>query len=110
MAGFSFNTVAMLIVSVAAQILAISLMPMTRGLSHPLFTLAMAVAILIGVGLMARIAHAGVDLSALAPIIAATVPLGAIAVGIFAYGESASLAKLATLVTACILVGVANIL
>jgi hypothetical protein len=40
----------------------------------------------------------------------ATIPLGGIAVGILVYGEAASIAKIVTLVLACIVIGVANIL
>jgi hypothetical protein len=100
----------MLLGSIGAQVLGVFLLPMTRGLTEPLPTLAAAMAFLFGIGLMARIVHAGVDLSSLLPIIAATLPLGGIAVGILVYGDTASLAKVAVLVAACLLVGVANIL
>lgn len=102
--------IAMLVaVSAAAQVLGIYLLPMTKGLTQPLPTIGAACAFLFGIGLMARIAHAGVNLSLLIPILSATVPLGAIAVGMLAYGEAASLAKLGMLAAACILIGVANL-
>ncbi|WP_340314354.1 hypothetical protein [Rhizorhabdus argentea] len=110
MTGISPAVALMLLGSIGAQVLGIFLLPMTRGLTQPLPTLAAAAAFLLGIGLMARIAHAGVGLSSLMPILAATIPLAAIAVGILAYGEAASLAKVATLVTACLLVGVASTL
>jgi drug/metabolite transporter (DMT)-like permease len=59
---------------------------------------------------MARVAYSGVNLSVLAPMFSAIVPLAAITVGILVYGETVSPAKLGALVTACVLVGVANLL
>lgn len=110
MAGISPSVIFMILLSIAAQVLGIFLMPLTKGLTQPLPTLAAAIAFLFGIGMMARIAHGGVSLGLLVPWISASVPLGAIAVGVFAYGETVSLAKIGTLVVACILIGVANIL
>lgn len=110
MAGISPTIILMLLGSVAAQVFGIYLLPMTRGLTQLLPTLAAAVSFSIGIGLVARMAHAGISLSSLMPMVAAAVPLGSIAVGILAYGEAASIAKIATLVVACLLVGMANIL
>lgn len=110
MAAISPGIVAMVAASIAAQVFGLFLLPLTRGLTEPLPTLAMAAAFLIGIGLMARMAHAGIDLSLLVPVMCATIPLGGIAVGILVYGEVASVAKIATLVLACIVIGVANIL
>ena len=77
--------VLMLILSVAAQVFGVYLLPMTQGLTQLVPTIGAGLSILFAVGLMARITHAGVNLSTLMPIIAATVPLGAIAVGILMY-------------------------
>jgi multidrug transporter EmrE-like cation transporter len=110
MAAISPSVILMLLLSVASQILGLFLLPMTRGLTQPLPTIAAAVAFLLGIGLMARIAHSGVNLSLIVPVIAATVPLGAIAVSFVVYGETATLAKIGTLVVACVLIGLANIL
>lgn len=83
---------------------------MTRGFTEPLPPIGAALAFLIGVPLLARMVHSGANISILMPIVAAAVPLGAVAVGIFAYGESASAARVVALVVACVLVGVANML
>ncbi|HKT16352.1 MAG TPA: hypothetical protein VJR87_13215 [Allosphingosinicella sp.] len=99
-----------LILIVAFQILGLYLIPMTRGFTEPLPSIGAALAFLIGVPLLARMVHSGANISILMPIVAAAVPLGAVAVGIFAYGESASAARVVALVVACILVGVANML
>lgn len=110
MAGISPMIIAMVVVSVIAQVAAMSLLPMTKGLTQPLPTLAAAVCLLFGVGMIARIAYSGVNLSTIVPIMSAIVPVCAIGVGIVFYGEVASMAKVATLVTACALIGVANLL
>ncbi|WP_340317999.1 hypothetical protein [Rhizorhabdus argentea] len=110
MTNISPGMALMFLVSIGAQVAGVFLLPLTRGLTQPLPTLAAAAAFLLGLGLLARISHAGINLSSLMPIIAATVPLAAVAIGIFAYGETASLAKVATLVASCALVGVASTL
>jgi hypothetical protein len=60
--------------------------------------------------MMARLVHGGVNLSILAPIMAAIVPLGAIATGILIYGEPAPVIRVGLLVSACALIGVASTL
>jgi len=98
----------MVLGSIVAQVLGVSLLPRTQGLTHPLFTLACGLSFATGLGLMARIAHAGVSLGILVPFMAATIPLAAIGVGIVVYGESASPLKLGLLVGACVTIGVAS--
>lgn len=110
MPAVSPGLIVMFMVSGAAQIFGMYLLPLTRGLSQPLPTIGTAAAFLLGVGLMARLVHSGVNLSLLVPVMAAIIPLGASMVGIFVYGEPASLAKTGTLVLACILIGLANTL
>ena len=110
MAGISPLVTLMVLISAGAQIFGLFLLPATRGLTQPLPTIAAAAAFLFGIRVMARIAPSGVNLSLLVPVMAALVPIGAIMVGIFAYGEVASLAKIGVLVVACILIGVANLL
>jgi quaternary ammonium compound-resistance protein SugE len=99
----------MVILSGALQIFAMSMLPMTRGLTEPLPTIGVAAGFLAGIGIMARITHAGINLSLLIPILAAVVPTGAILVGIFFYGEPASTAKICVLVGACMLIGLSNV-
>lgn len=110
MAAISPAVIFMLVISALSQTLGVLLLPLTRGLTAPLPTLGSALAFLFGIGLMARIAHSGVSLGVLVPILAATVPLGAIAVSILFFGEAASVAKIGTLILACVLIGVANLL
>lgn len=100
----------MALASVVAQAVGVSLLPKTAGLTHPLFTAAFALCFALGLGLMSRLVHAGVNLGLLIPFMSATVPLVAITVGIFVYGEAASPLKLAMLVGACVTIGVASTL
>lgn len=98
----------LVLLSVLAQLVGIYLMPLTKGLTAPLPTLGFALAYGVGIALLPRIAHMGINLSLFIPFVAALVPLGAVALGVLAYGEPASLAKIGILVTACVLIGVAN--
>ena len=104
------NVIGMLVVSIIAQVVGASLLPLTRGLTQPLPTLGLVVAFAVGIGLLARISHAGVNLGLLIPITSAAVPLCAIAAGIFFYGEPFSLGRIATLAIACVLIGVSNVI
>lgn len=108
MAAISPAVIVMVVLSIAAQVLGVALMPRTLGLTHPLYTIACALSFAVGLGIVARLAHAGVSLGVLVPFMAATVPLGAIAVGMLFYGESASPLKLVLLVGACVTIGVAS--
>jgi multidrug transporter EmrE-like cation transporter len=94
--------------SMISQLIGIFLMPLTKGLTEPLPTLGAAIAFLVGLGLMARMSGLGMNLSVLIPLNAALVPLGAVAIGVMVYGDSASMSKIAMLVAACGLVGLAG--
>lgn len=98
----------MVLGSIVTQVLGVSLLPRTQGLTHPLFTLACGLSFAVGLGLMARIAHGGISLGILVPLMSATIPLAAIAVGMVLYGEGASPLKLGLLVGACLTIGVAS--
>jgi multidrug transporter EmrE-like cation transporter len=108
MTSVSPNVILMIALSVAFQLIGVFLLPMTKGLTQPLPTIAGAIAFLIGLGLMARLSASGVNLSVLLPLMAALVPLGAVAIGVLAYGDSASLPKIFMLVAACGLIGYAS--
>lgn len=97
-------------VSIALQVAALSLLPITQGFSRPLPTIALIVLFVAGIGLLARIIATGVPLSILLPMSAAVVPLGVVAVAVTFYGEPASLLRVALLMAACGLIGVASII
>lgn len=96
------------VASVALQVLALSLLPRSEGFTRPLPTLILIVAFIAGIWLMARLTASGVPISILTPITAAVVPLGVVAVGVLVYGEPASLLRVAVLVVACVLIGIAG--
>ena len=100
--------IAMLAASVVFQVIGLSLMPLTKGLTELVPSIGCGIAFLAGLGLMARLLNSGINLGILLPFMAAIVPLCAIAVGIMFYGESASLIKLSLLVSACLVIGFAS--
>ena len=100
--------IAMLAASVVFQVIGLSLMPLTKGLTELVPSIGCGIAFLAGLGLMARLLNSGINLGILLPFMAAIVLLCAIAVGIIFYGESASLTKLSLLVSACLVVGFAS--
>ena len=100
--------IAMLAASVVFQVIGLSLMPLTKGLTELVPSIGCGIAFLAGLGLMARLLNSGINLGILLPFMAAIVPLCAIAVGIMFYGESASLTKRSLLVSACLVVGFAS--
>lgn len=108
MLGMTTTAVLLFAGSVIFQLIALYLMPMTKGLTSPGYTALWAVTFLIGVGLLARLVHSGVNLSTALPLMAAIVPLCTIAIGVLAYGEAASLLKIGLLVGACALIGIAS--
>ena len=102
------SIIALVATSVVCQVIGASLMPMTKGLTEIIPTLGFAIAFAIGLGIMARLINNGINLSALLPFMAAVVPLCAIAVGVFVYGESASTIKISLLIFSCLTIGFAS--
>jgi multidrug transporter EmrE-like cation transporter len=99
-----------LVVSVICQVVGLSLLPATQGFMKPYSTIAVSVCYFVGLGLMARLIHDGVNISVLLPFLAALIPLAMIAVGMIVYGETASPIKLVLLIVASGLVGFASTL
>ena len=96
------------VASVVLQVVGLSLLPRSEGFTRPLPTLVLIVAFIAGIGLMARLTASGVPISMLIPITGAVVPLSVVAVGILVYGEPASLLRVALLVVAWVLIGLAG--
>ena len=94
--------------SVIFQVIGASLLPMTKGLTAVIPTIGCGVAFAAGLGIMARLINSGINLSVLLPFMAAVVPLCAIGIGIFVYGESASSLKIMLLVFSCLTIGFAS--
>jgi len=107
MASLPLRTVVLFVASAAFQILAVALLPRTRGFTLPLPTVACAVLFVLGIWMFARLYEGGAKLGIISPLLAAVIPLAVVGIGIFAYGESASPLRVALLVGACVLIGVA---
>ena len=106
--ALSLNVVLMFLASIVMQVIALSMLPLTAGFTRLLPTLGCMAAFSVGIGLLARIVASGVQLSIVIPISAAAVPIAIVLVGVFAYGEPASLLRLIILFAACALIGFAS--
>jgi multidrug transporter EmrE-like cation transporter len=94
-------TILLLLSSVTCQVAGLVLLPVTRGFTAPLPTLGSIAGFVVGLGLLARMSHNGVDIGVIVPLTSTLIPLCVIAAGVFLYGESASLMKICLLVVAC---------
>lgn len=110
MPAMSPTVIAMLLGSVLVQVGAVFLMPMNKGFTVPLPTLGTILGFGTGVFLLSRALHSGANLSFALPIVSAAIPLCAVFVGIFVFGDSASIARISLLVAACVAIGVAGYL
>lgn len=106
--SFPAVTILLLLSSVACQVTGLVLLPLTRGFTAPIATLGSSAAFVIGLGLLARMSHDGVDIGVIVPLTSTLIPLCVIAVGALLYGESASLMKIGLLIVACGLIGLAS--
>jgi multidrug transporter EmrE-like cation transporter len=93
--------------TLAGQLGAVTLLPRTAGFTAPGPTAACLFAFCFSIWAIARLLHAGANLSILIPILNAIVPVGAVAIGLLLYSESASSLKIALLLVACSLIGLA---
>jgi len=92
----------------ATQILGVSLLVKARGFTHLGYTLASIAVLVSSFFALSWLLANGAKLNILLPILAATVPLGSIMVGAILFGEPVSWSKLAMLVAACVLIGLAT--
>lgn len=90
------------------QLMAVLLLPATKGMTQLMPTLGVALGYALGVTCMSRMIVSGMDLSLLIPIITVTIMLSAVAAGVLLYGDSASPIKIAALIGAGALVGIAS--
>ena len=108
MRGFSLPDVGLILATVAGQWVAVALLPRTQGFTNIIPTIGCAACFVFSAWGIARLSEGGADLSIVIPLIAAIIPLGAIAIGILVYGETASLLRISLLVSACGLIGLAS--
>jgi len=104
------SIILMFLGSAVLQLIGLISLPMTKGFTEPGATLVCILAFVSGLYLMASLIHRGADLEILVPFLSSVIPLCALMVGVFYYGQSISFAKLGSLVLACMLVGVAAVL
>jgi len=100
----------MFLLAIAGQIIGASFLPATKGFIHPTSTFACVGGFVVALFCMARLIASGIDLSMVVPVMTCSVPLGILAVAFLYYGEPASISKVALLVTAVGLIGVASVL
>jgi small multidrug resistance pump len=106
--AISLQTIAIFCTSIIFQVTALLLMPLSRGFTAWLPTAGCLALFAVGLGLLARLAHSGIELGTLIPLSSASVPLATMILAIFLYGESPSPLKVALLLGACALIGVAS--
>jgi multidrug transporter EmrE-like cation transporter len=107
MPTISLRVIGLFFAAVGFQLLAVMFLPRTRGFTNPLPTVACAVLFVCGIWMVARMYYGGARLGIMMPLLAAVIPLGIIVIGVYMYGESASMLKIALLVGACGLIGAA---
>lgn len=107
-AGISMQTISWFILIVATQILGGVFLPRTEAFQNLPWTALCLGTYVLSFWAMALVISRGIPLSMLLPAMAAIVPLALIGVGVWLYGEPASWTKLALLVVACGLIGVAG--
>ncbi len=101
------TNIATFAIAVLTQLAAIALLPRTGGFTQLVPTLLCSALFLTGIAALARLAHDGVELGILIPMMSAVIPLATIVIGVVAYGESTSPVKLTLLGLSCVLVGIA---
>lgn len=108
--GISIASAITFAVSIALQVTALYFLPLSKGFTNLVATFMVLTCFGISFYLFSRLIVAGVQLSVLLPASAALVPLGAIAIGVFVYGEPAPLPKIALLCLSALIIGGASML
>lgn len=107
MSGVSTNVPVLFTAAVATQLIGVGLLPRTAGFTEVVPTVGCIASLMISFGLISRMLYSGVNLSIVAPLMSAIIPLGASAIGILVYGEQASLSRVGLLFGACAMIGIA---
>jgi len=110
MGGISQSTVYLFAAAVIAQVSSIAVLPRTMGFNNLPYTLACLIAFDLSLWVCARLSQSGINLGLLIPAMSALVPLASIAVGIVVYHEPPLVSRIALLVAACGLIGIASAL
>ena len=108
LAGVAPKYIVLFLFAVATQVIGGTLLPRTEGFHNLLWTVACLGTYGVSFWALAVIIGSGLPLGIVIPLIAASVPLAVVGVSVGFLGETASLARIGTLVVACALVGVAG--
>jgi multidrug transporter EmrE-like cation transporter len=102
------NYVLLFTAAMGSQIVSIGLLPRTHAFTNAIPTLLCITGFVLSLWMLSRLTQSGVNLSILVPLTSTVAPLASILIGILLYGEAASAVKIALLIAACGLVGVAS--
>jgi multidrug transporter EmrE-like cation transporter len=105
--GISGSAIATFAVVLVCQVIGVSLLPKTQGYTHLGYSRAQLSMFAISFALMARMIRSGVQLGILIPILSTAMPLASVVIGVILYHESPSLPRVAMLLVACLLIGLA---
>lgn len=105
---WSWSNALLVVFLISTEALAASLLPRTAAFTNLYWTLACLGTYFISFWALAYFIHTGVPLGIIIPMMASSVPLATIAVGVIFYKESASVLKIVLLCSACGLIGIAS--
>jgi multidrug transporter EmrE-like cation transporter len=106
----SLSSLGIFVFVLFAQILAVSFIPRTAGFTNFYWAAACIGVYAISIWGMAHLIHTGTPLGLLIPVLAATVPLASIFLGLILFREPASVLKIVVLVGACGLIGIGSLI
>jgi len=101
-------TGALFVLSIGAQVAALSLLPATRGFTHVGLTTACLALFVLGLFSMARLISSGINLSVVVPIMTCTVPVAVVAIAALVLGEPVTPLKVGLLVGGIACIGAAG--
>jgi multidrug transporter EmrE-like cation transporter len=106
--GIPVQTVLLFALIIVTQILGGIFLPRTDAFRNVGWTALCLGTYILSFWVMALVISRGMPLSLLLPLLAAIVPLAMVGVGVWIYGEPASMAKIGWLLAACGAIGVAS--
>jgi small multidrug resistance pump len=97
------------IVNLGLQLLALTMLPMSQGFTKPVPVIVLMISLLGAMWCLSRLIVSGVGLGFLFPLLGAAIPLAAMILGAFVFGEAFSVPKAAVLTLACGLIGLSSV-
>lgn len=108
MDSLSLNFILIFAGAVVCLVVTNAALPLTSGYTKPLPSVFVSITQVMALMLLNMLIYEGMQLSILAPLTGAALPLAMVIIGIFFYKERASLRKIGALVLACFLIGTAS--